>query len=515
MPGLSDLPTPLRRYLLAVIAAGPLAALALVLAARAGPAAIDPLRAGLLVLLAAAAELTTIRLTHKTTVSPVTAVYLAMVLACPLPAVGVLVYVAGLVGQLLRRRRDPLEAAFNAGQGALAAVAAALAYASLDGLGPSIAGVGSVGAVVAAAVALHLSNTGLVALAVAFHLGRPPVRVVLVHLREGLAAHAAMLALGLTVARLADDALVLVPTLAVPLWLVRLALRETVRLREDTHEALAALVEVVELRDPYTAGHSRRVADLAAALALALGLTQEEADRIADAGRVHDLGKVAVDPAVLTKPGKLTPEEFAEMKRHPVLGADVVARFAAYRDGVSLVRHHHEGWDGSGYPDGLRGEAIPLGARILAVADTYDALTSDRPYRRGMDPMRALTILRDRAGPNGTQPWSRRCWPTSAPPRPQYRRPRLRRWRPEDQGAREGPRNDRSAAYCVEHRAGCRRTVLATGTPRLVPLAASLEASGATGELVIVRHGTDTPVVRWPLAPRADEPATPLSIAVR
>src|SRR4029078_11281721 len=106
-----------------------------------------------------------------------------------------------------------------------------------------------------------------------------------------------------------------------------------------------------------------------------LGLTAEEADAIEDAGKVHDLGKVAIDPAILLKPGKLTEDEWAEMKLHPVYGADVLARFASYRSGIPLVRNHHESWDGSGYPDGLRGTEIPLGARILAAADTFDALT--------------------------------------------------------------------------------------------------------------------------------------------
>lgn len=165
------------------------------------------------------------------------------------------------------------------------------------------------------------------------------------------------------------------PTLALPLVLVYVSIRGTVRLRENTQRVLTALVDVVELRDPYTAGHSHRVAALARALALRLGLMNEEADIVEGAGRVHDLGKVAIDPLVLTKSGKLTEAEYDEMKRHPVLGADVIARFADYRVGVPLVRHHHERWDGTGYPDGQ----IPLGARILAVADTYDALTSSRP----------------------------------------------------------------------------------------------------------------------------------------
>jgi HD-GYP domain-containing protein (c-di-GMP phosphodiesterase class II) len=137
---------------------------------------------------------------------------------------------------------------------------------------------------------------------------------------------------------------------------------------------------------------------MARSLALELGLTVEEADAIEDAGKVHDLGKVAIDPAVLLKPGKLTESEWAEMKRHPIYGVEVLGRFESYRAGLPLVRGHHESWDGSGYPDGLRGTTIPLGARIRAVADTWDALTSDRPYRTGMARDRAMTILRNGAG---------------------------------------------------------------------------------------------------------------------
>ena len=129
-----------------------------------------------------------------------------------------------------------------------------------------------------------------------------------------------------------------------------------------------------------------------------LGLTTEEADEIESAGRVHDLGKVAIDPGILSNPGKLSPSEWQEMCEHPGLGATVIAKFNAFQHGHPLVRHHHERWDGAGYPDGLAGEAIPRGARILAVADTFDALTSDRPYRAGMSVEQALRILRQGAG---------------------------------------------------------------------------------------------------------------------
>jgi HD-GYP domain-containing protein (c-di-GMP phosphodiesterase class II) len=245
---------------------------------------------------------------------------------------------------------------------------------------------------------LHLVNTGLVAVAAGLHLGTGPFRTWLVTFADDLPLQVVLTLLGVVGATVAEVRPLLLPVLALPVVLVHRAQRQTVQLRADTREALALLVEVVELRDPYTAGHSRRVAELARDLALRLGLTNEEADLLDSAGRVHDLGKVAIDPKVLLKPGKLDDAEWAEMKRHPGYGADVIARFAAYPDGYRLVRHHHEAWDGTGYPDGLVGESIPFGARILAVADTFDALTSDRPYRRGMGLDRALQILQEGAG---------------------------------------------------------------------------------------------------------------------
>jgi hypothetical protein len=400
MPGLSDLPIALRRYLVVVIAAGPLACLAAIGADRGGLGTLRLWQALLLVAMAVGAERATIHLTHKTAVNPVTACYLAMILIDPVGGVGLLALVSGLTGQLLRRKGDPIEAAFNGAQGALAVLASALVYRATLPLdpGPSVAGVGTLGAIALAGITLHLVNTALVALAAAFQLERRPWPVFMVHLRQGLVAHIALVAVGITVARLTLDTPELLPTLILPLWLVRTALSENVRLREDTRKALATLVEVVEIRDPYTAGHSRRVAELARALALELGRTAEEADMIESAGRVHDLGKVAVDPAVLTKQGALTPEEYAEMKRHPALGAAAIRAFDAFRLGVPLVRHHHERWDGAGYPDGIAGEEIPFGARILAVADTYDALTSARPYRTAIPRERALAILQDGAG---------------------------------------------------------------------------------------------------------------------
>jgi diguanylate cyclase (GGDEF)-like protein len=162
-----------------------------------------------------------------------------------------------------------------------------------------------------------------------------------------------------------------------------------------TVEALAMLVAV---RDCYTGQHTQEVARLAVRLALALGLNPAEARMVGLAGRLHDLGKVAVPDAVLQKRGHLTAEEWALVHRHPGVGADVVSRVPALRALAPLIRAHHERWDGRGYPEGLAGEAIPLGGRIVGVANAYAAMMSDRPYRRAAGAAWALEEVRRAAG---------------------------------------------------------------------------------------------------------------------
>ena len=400
MRALAGLPAPLRVYLLAVITTGPAAALLLALLVPEQPGRTDWVRIALLFVMTVAAERFTIHLTHKTEFNLATACYLPAVLTFPLGVPGLFAMAASAVGKTLRPQRDPVEIAFNAAQAGLYTTVAAVAVLGARHLplGPSLGGIDGVGVIVVAIAVLHLGNTMLVAGAVGLQLGTNVLRVWRSTLRDDGVATGAMAAFGLLASVLLVDQPVLLPLLAVPLILIHWAVREAVQVRTNTHAALASLVEVVELRDPYTAGHSNRVADLARALALRLGRTHEEADVVESAGWVHDLGKVAIDPAILTKADRLTEAEQAAVRRHPIHSARVIARFSAYRSGVPIVRHHHERWDGGGYPDGLAGEAIPLGARILAVADTYDALTSARPYRAAMGTAKALLVLREGAG---------------------------------------------------------------------------------------------------------------------
>jgi PAS domain S-box-containing protein/putative nucleotidyltransferase with HDIG domain len=163
-------------------------------------------------------------------------------------------------------------------------------------------------------------------------------------------------------------------------------------------ETAMALSDVIESRDAYTGGHCQRLAVYSKTIAEALHLPSREVDVIRFGAALHDIGKIVVPDAILNKPASLTPEEFEVIKRHSPDGGRICQRIGFLQKAYPIVYHHHERWDGKGYPDGVAGEAIPLGARIVAVADGYDAMTSDRPYRKGMPVEEAITLLRDGAG---------------------------------------------------------------------------------------------------------------------
>lgn len=148
------------------------------------------------------------------------------------------------------------------------------------------------------------------------------------------------------------------------------------------HELLAAIVAAMEARDSYTASHSSRVADIAECLCRWLRLPAEQAETIHIAAHVHDIGKIGIPDAILHKSGKLTDEEWAVMQCHPMIGFNILSKVGGFEEIALCVRHHHERWDGSGYPGGLSGDAIPLGARIISLADSVDAMISERKYRQ-------------------------------------------------------------------------------------------------------------------------------------
>jgi PAS domain S-box-containing protein len=176
------------------------------------------------------------------------------------------------------------------------------------------------------------------------------------------------------------------------------AVEAAARLRRTVDGTVSAMGAVVETRDPYTAGHQRRVTQLAVALAVELGIADKGLETLRLAAEVHDIGKVAVPAEILTKPGRLSRTEFAIIEVHAVAGADILAPVEFGAPVADIVRWHHERLDGSGYPDGLSGEAIPREARIIAVADVVEAMASHRPYRPALGIEAALAEIREGAG---------------------------------------------------------------------------------------------------------------------
>jgi putative two-component system response regulator len=164
---------------------------------------------------------------------------------------------------------------------------------------------------------------------------------------------------------------------------------------ERAESVLCALALSIEGKDPYTEGHCERLSTYSVALGKRMGLPEDMIVALRRAGIVHDIGKVAVPDAILLKPGRLTAQEMDVIRQHPVVGEKICAPLKSFRQVLPIIRHHHEKLDGTGYPDGLKGATIPLGARILTIVDVYDALTTERPYKSALTSEEALQVIAD------------------------------------------------------------------------------------------------------------------------
>jgi putative nucleotidyltransferase with HDIG domain len=320
----------------------------------------------------------------------------------------------------LQQRMGVLKTVFNLGTLALSSWLAGTAFFMLSGVPPlfghSTPAVALIGPLALLAATSYLLNTGLVAAAIAFETNARAFHIWRTHfvwLAPGYAASAsvALLLVGmLQQVKLTTElmpALFLIP----PLFLVfYFTLRASFGRLEDAKGHVATLnrlylstvetlATAIDAKDEVTHGHVRRVQTGAVALAREVGVKDDQTlQAIEAAALLHDTGKIAVPEHILNKPGKLTPAEFEKMKLHAPIGAEILSSIEFPYPVVPIVRHHHENWDGTGYPDGLKGTAIPIGARILSVVDCFDALTSDRPYRRRMPDEEAIKILTDRRG---------------------------------------------------------------------------------------------------------------------
>jgi len=375
--------------------------MAIVALLPAAPSAVtDPVLMAVLVAVGAVAANFPVMVSPRYKVDPTPAVYLAcIVLFAPAPAVAMigLSRAVGDTALCMRRnpatgrwRRRPIDVVFNTSQLVIAASAAALAYQALAFGGGPYAQV--VGVVVSAAV-MYAVSTVLVVIGAGLMTGRNPLHIWAEAAAVDLRQTAALYVAGYLLAVLSTGHTLLAVAMMVPVAGIQLALKRSVLLREQTINAVESMADVVDRRDPYTYQHSQSVAEHAVRTARRLRLPDHEVELIRLAARVHDLGKIAIPDEVLHKSGRLSSEEFEVMKQHPETGAEILAKFPEYKRGRELVLAHHERIDGRGYPRGLAGSAIALGARIIAVADSWDAMTSDRPYRVALDGDVALAEL--------------------------------------------------------------------------------------------------------------------------
>jgi putative nucleotidyltransferase with HDIG domain len=244
----------------------------------------------------------------------------------------------------------------------------------------------------------YVFNTGMVALIIAF-ANRISAAYVWKASYRGVAWHElTMVPLGAMIVILWQSNPLAIALMLLPLLVVRTSLMQSSALQLQTMETLLALADTIDQRDPTTYQHSQRVAIFSEMIAKELALPQDQVELISMSARLHDVGKIGMSNALLYKPQQFSLEEWHEFRRHPTIGASMVENFPLFRKGRDLILHHHERWDGQGYPDRLVGEENSLGARIIAAADALEAMTSDRVYRKALTVDEAMEEFRRERG---------------------------------------------------------------------------------------------------------------------
>ena len=323
------------------------------------------------------------------------------------PAAACVVAVMGSISlHDIRARRSWLVQVFNSAQLALSILMSATAYTMLGGRPfawtPTldVLGASDLAAALAAATIFFVANIVLVGEAMAIRSDLPLLSVLKEQSFAGYLVSLGMLALlGLVLAQLMHVAgWVAALLLVAPFAVARQTFRVYLELSDAYADTVRSLVRAIEAKDPYTRGHSERVAKHARAIAEKMGVPKSRADAIEIAALLHDIGKIGISEATLGKVGRLTAEEVAAIREHPSKSMVVLSEVEFLANMVPIVHAHHERIDGTGYPRGLRGEEIPYEARLLAVADTYDAMTSDRPYRAALTRVAAVAELQSVSG---------------------------------------------------------------------------------------------------------------------
>ncbi|MFT4037347.1 MAG: HD-GYP domain-containing protein [Thermomicrobiales bacterium] len=317
------------------------------------------------------------------------------------PVLGGLVVALAHVLDGLYVRREAIKIVVNASGLGLSTLISGLLYFEIaDANRSTIGSLQNLAAAAVAATAYTLVNTGTLALIVAPVMNISTFQMWRANFSNLYIELLTLATLGSVIPVLVAENPFAIILLVTPLLIgPNLAFKGIRQMHVDARITMEGLANALERRDPYTFRHSIRVAEYSRMMLDQMPqIPKPTREAIISAARIHDLGKVGSRDGSLKKPGELTPEERAEIQMHAAVGADIVSRLDAYKPSVEIIRHHHERWDGSGYPDQLAGEAIPLGSRIIGVVDAFDAMTSDRVYRAALTPEVALAELRKGAG---------------------------------------------------------------------------------------------------------------------
>jgi putative nucleotidyltransferase with HDIG domain len=297
----------------------------------------------------------------------------------------------------------PLKSIFNTANTALTVAAGATMFALMGGdaalTGPGLSGgLHALTTMVALAATYQVSMSAIVAIMVGLASAQRPLQVLrTLHLKTSL-QETTTIGLGLMLGGFWLYNPAFAPLVALPVVMAYFSIETFVGIQQETRQAVLEMARSIDLRDPATRQHSQRVAKLSVALAQQLDLSHEQVANIELSSLVHDIGKIGIPNEILNKPGKLTDEERGQMEAHPVIGYEMLRHYKQFRNGLDIVRSHHERWDGTGYPDRIPSAQLPLETRIVCVADAYEAMTADRPYRSAMSSRVAYARLEEAAG---------------------------------------------------------------------------------------------------------------------
>ena len=304
-----------------------------------------------------------------------------------------------ILGDVFNRKPIWYKTLFNASQYALSAGVAGIVYQKLGG----VVGLVNISSYIIpaaiCAIVYYLINSSLFMIVISLAEGVPILSVWKNRIRGIIATYIALAPIGFVMVMVyVNIGIWGIILFFFPLILARRSFELYTRMRKIYLDTIRTLAAAIDAKDPYTKGHSERVAKIAVVLATELNLSDRDIENIEYAALLHDIGKIGIDDRILGKSSKLSNEEFKKIKEHPIVGAKIIEPVDFLKNSYKTIYHHHEKYNGSGYPDGLKEKDIPLCARIIAVADAYDAMGSDRPYRKKLSKEKILKEFTEQSG---------------------------------------------------------------------------------------------------------------------